>query len=81
VMDAKGRVSVASQEFHGEADSVFYDEDKDQVIFNGGQNGTAILYKHKTPGAPPETIEGEKIIYSRRTGSHTGTNLKTLRGQ
>src|SRR5207253_6212333 len=67
-MEATGRVSVTSNEFHGEAERVTYDEEKDQVIFDG-TGGVATLTKFRT-GQPPQKIEGRKIIYSRRTGEY-----------
>ena len=80
-MEARGRVSISSREFSGMADFVSYNEAKDQVIFDGGDGGVATLYKVKRPGERPQKIEGRKIIYSRRTGDHTGTGIRTITGQ
>jgi len=79
-MRARGRVSVQAEDFSGSAAVVTYDEEKDQVIFDGTQGGVATLYKMKGRGEPPDRIQGEKIIYSRQTGQHTGVNLKSITG-
>jgi len=75
-MVATGRVTVTSNEFHGEADRVSYDEEKDQVIFDGGRGGEATLTKFKANER--QTIKGDKIIYSRRTGEHRGEGIHIL---
>jgi hypothetical protein len=81
-MEAIGRVTVTSNEFHGQADRVTYDEEKDQVIFDGGPGGVATLTKFdkSKPGGKPQTIVGRKIIYERRTGKHTGEGIETIIG-
>ena len=57
-MLAKGRVIVISNEFSGEAERVTYDEEKDQVIFDGLEGGTATLSKFDGPQKQPQVIEG-----------------------
>ena len=79
-MNAFGQVSIQSAEFNGSAPRVTYDEEKDQVIFDGGPSGMATLYKVKPDGSSPEQIEGRKIIYSRSTGQHTGEGINTIIG-
>jgi hypothetical protein len=80
-MDAQGRVIVQSNEFTGRAESVKYDEEKDQVIFDGGNSGVAELYKAGTQGQEPERIEGRKIIYSRKTGRHWGDGIRSIKAR
>ncbi len=80
-MEAVGRVSVQAQDFSGSASVVTYNEEKDQVIFDGGPGGVATLYKIKPGGGPHDRIEGEKIIYSRKTGQHTGVHIRSIIGQ
>jgi hypothetical protein len=61
---------VKAQEFWGRAWRVTYVESKDQVIFDGGNNGKglATLYRVRVKGGAPEPIEANKIIYLRKTG-------------
>ncbi|HEY1858996.1 MAG TPA: hypothetical protein VGG61_01500 [Gemmataceae bacterium] len=69
-MTATGSVLVKAQEFWGRAWRVTYVESKDQVIFDGGNNGKglATLYRVRVKGGVPEPIEANKIIYLRKTG-------------
>jgi hypothetical protein len=79
-MEATGRVNVTSTDFHGQAERVTYDEEKDQVIFDGGEAGVATLTKMPKDGQR-QTIEGRKIIYSRRSGKHTGEDIHNIDGR
>jgi hypothetical protein len=81
VMEADGRVSVMAPEFHGEAERVTYDEEKDQVIFDGGSNGTSTLWKEKIRGQEWQMIQGKKIIYDRRSGRHAVQDADIFKGQ
>jgi lipopolysaccharide export system protein LptA len=79
-MTAEGRVEVEAREFGGRAQRVYYDSAKDQIIFDGGDQGEATLYKHKVPGTPPSVIKGKKIIYNRRTGEFSGDGIREIKG-
>ncbi|MFL5245588.1 MAG: hypothetical protein ACJ8FY_26125 [Gemmataceae bacterium] len=70
-MTAKGRVTVDGENYSGRAAVVTYNEAKEQIIFQGGANGMARLYKYKGPGVKPDEIVAKKIIYSRLTGEHS----------
>ncbi|HVS36782.1 MAG TPA: hypothetical protein VMS17_14570 [Gemmataceae bacterium] len=67
-MYAKGHVRVQSKDFWGYSDTMTYNEAKDQIIFEGGENGLATLYKQKQRGGETQKIEGKTIIYIRSTG-------------
>jgi hypothetical protein len=72
------RVMVQSLDFSGQAEKVFFDEEKDLVIFDGGA-GTATLYKpSKISGLPGQKIEGKKIFYQRATGQYWGDDIKSI---
>jgi hypothetical protein len=68
-MQAKGRVMVKAKEFWGRAEMVSFNEAKDQVILDGGEDGLATLFKDIGRGAPPQKIEGKKITYIRTSGA------------
>jgi hypothetical protein len=68
-------------EFHGEAERVTYDEEKDQVIFDGGTNGTATLWKEKIRGQEWQMVQGRKILYDRRTSRHAVEDAEVFKGQ
>lgn len=66
-MDAMRHVVVQSQEFWGVADRVTFDESKDLVILEGGENGKATLYRDRVKGGNGDKIQGTKIWYWRKT--------------
>lgn len=66
-MDATRHVVVQSQEFWGVADRVTFDEDKDLVILEGGENGKATLYRDRVQGGNGDKLQGKKIWYWRKT--------------
>jgi hypothetical protein len=67
-MTAKGGVQVRAREFYGRSEKLTYNEEKDQLILEGGDGGLATLYKVARPGAKPQEIKGKKITYIRSTG-------------
>jgi hypothetical protein len=79
-MHASGRAFVASPEFSGQAESISYDEEKDQVIFDGGKNGTATLWKQERQGEAVQKVIGQKIYYSRKTGNHQIEKASDIQG-
>jgi hypothetical protein len=80
-MIATGRAEVFSQEIHGRAERITFDEEKDQIIFDGGETGKAILHKaNKDPGRQPTKIVARKIIYERKTGKHTAYVVDSIEG-
>lgn len=74
-LKATGRVVVRSSDFKGWAEEVNYNEEKDQVIFDG-KGGDAILQKFPRRGARPQKIIGKRIIYIRKTGQYYGEALR-----
>jgi hypothetical protein len=79
-MTAVGHVIVQSNNITGRATKVTYNEEKDQLIFDGGEDGRATLNKVETPGARPKVIEGKKIIYIRKTGEYKVDEVGSLSG-
>ncbi|MBX9679780.1 MAG: hypothetical protein K2X38_13540 [Gemmataceae bacterium] len=68
-MEAKRNVSFRTPEFYGNCDLLKFDEAQDMIIFEGEQGNIVTLYKTVGPaGAPPQKIQGSKILYNRRTG-------------
>lgn len=59
--DAKGQV------IWGTAEEVHYDEEKEQVIFNG-KDGVAEVFQVERRGAEPKKTVARQIIYWRKTG-------------
>jgi lipopolysaccharide export system protein LptA len=79
-MTAIGRVTVQTNNVTGHAAKVTYNEEKDQLIFDGGPDGFATLYKVEIPGTEPKKIEGKKITYIRRTGEYKVDSTRSLSG-
>jgi hypothetical protein len=84
-LDAIGRVNVKArdakgQEFWGNADLVHFDEEKDQVIFEGVEGSKVRLYLREAPGAPPKPLVGKKIIYLRSKGEFNADGVTSIQG-
>src|SRR5439155_6252536 len=66
-MEAHHKVVVNAQEFWGRADVVKYDESKQLVIFEGGENSMATLHRTQVQAGERPTLTGKKIFYYRKT--------------
>src|SRR5262249_45656377 len=71
--DAQGRI------FWGTAEVVHYDEEKDQVIFDG-KGGLAELYQVERRGDQPKKTRAKKIIYSRKDGKVDVDGVTEIQG-
>lgn len=78
-MEAHGRVWLQGKLYFGRAAAVYFNEAKDQVIFDG-EDGTATLTKQAEPGGKVEVMTGRKILYYRRTGAATVVDSDQLNG-
>jgi lipopolysaccharide export system protein LptA len=76
---ARGRVLIQSKEYWGRAETVTFNEVKDQLILDGGE-GDALLYKVTRVGEKPTEIRGKKITYIRKTGQWKIDNGKGIIG-
>ena len=70
-MLAHGRVLVQGESYYGKADSVKFNEAKDQIIFDGGDDGMAMLFRKATPNSPAQPIKAKRITYYRNTGGYS----------
>ena len=64
---AHKKVFVESQEFWGRSNTVKYDQGKELLILEGGENGTATLYRTKVQAGQQNMVTGKKIFYYRKT--------------
>jgi lipopolysaccharide export system protein LptA len=69
-MIAIGHVRVQSKDMSGRAAKVMYNEEKDQIILEGGDDGYAVLYKYETQGADQPHVRAKRITYMRKTGQY-----------
>jgi hypothetical protein len=67
IMIAKKHTFFNSKDVSGTADKVTYEQDKDKMIFDGGDGGMATLYKDRGPGLEKQKMKGKKIEYFRKT--------------
>jgi hypothetical protein len=67
IMIAKKHCYFNSKDVSGTADKVTYEQAKDKMIFDGGEDGFATLYKDQGPGMPKQEMQGKKIEYFRKT--------------
>jgi hypothetical protein len=80
-MTARGHVIIEGQDYSGRAAIVTYNEAKEQIILQGGENGMARLYKYTGAGIKPDEIVAQKIIYSRITGEHSTDRAEKFEGR
>ncbi len=80
-MLAQGRVTIKAREFWGRAETISFNEAKDQIILDGGEDGEATLFKEVGKGAPPQKITGRKITYIRSTGAFKLDEGRGILGQ
>lgn len=78
VLKAVGKATVQFDNFYGLADSITYNEEKQQVIFEGGPGRPAILSQSQGQGRAPRKLSGDKVIYNRATGRFDGTNVNSI---
>ena len=61
-------VTFQTDEFTGNSKTVKFDEQTDIIIFEGEGNIPATIYRlTKVQGGPPQTLQGRKILYNRKT--------------
>lgn len=77
-MTAIGHVRVQSKEMSGRAAKVTYNEEKDQIILEGGDDGCAVVYKYETQGAEEPNLKAKKITYMRKTGQYRADGAKVI---
>lgn len=80
-MEAIGKVYAQGREFYARADVVRYNQQKQQVIFEGGESGLATLYKVARPGDKPQVVEGKRILYNRATGKIDVIGASSISGE
>jgi lipopolysaccharide export system protein LptA len=71
--DAQGRL------FWGTAEEVHYDEEKDQVIFDG-KGGLAELNQFERRGEQPKKTRAKRILYSRKDGKVDVDGVAEIQG-
>ena len=67
-MHADGKVLISGQDFAGSADTIDYDEGKDQVILRGTPGNKAVLVKQPVKGGQRDVHEADLIMYWPKTG-------------
>jgi lipopolysaccharide export system protein LptA len=78
-MQARHKVFIEGDDFSGQADSVAYDEAKDQVILEAKEGNLAVLNQQKAPGRDGQQIKAKKILYYPKTGDFDADGSRTLK--
>jgi lipopolysaccharide export system protein LptA len=68
-LEGHGRVWLQARELSARADSVYYNQAKNQIILDGRQSRQATLYRVIAVSEPSAVVQGKKIIYNRTTGT------------
>ncbi len=80
VMDALGQVYVQGKDFTAQCDHMTFNEEKDQVIFDGQGDNQAVMSKGDIKGLPPKVLRGKRLIYIRSTGQVIVQDIGSLDG-
>lgn len=75
LMVAKKNAFFRSPEFFGNADTIKFDESQETIIFEGAP---ATLFKLGAAGSTPQRIQGNRILYNRKTGQFTGNGVSVI---
>src|SRR5262249_48222088 len=75
-MEGQGSVYVQGRQFYARSDKVFYNQSKNQVIFES-TDGYAVLTKVPYKGAKGDVIEAKKIIYNRTNGQTHAEHVRS----
>jgi hypothetical protein len=79
MMEATGRAFVNWQkEFYGWAETIKFDESKQQVILEGTDDNPATVQKFQVRGGTPGVSVATKFIYNRLDGSWNQTKTRIL---
>lgn len=77
VLKAEERATVQFDNFYGQADVISFDEEKQQVIFEG-RGRPASLSQLQARGQKPKTFKGYKFTYNRATGQFDGNDVISI---
>jgi hypothetical protein len=80
-MTATGRAAVEGPDYWGSAETISYNEAKDQVAFDAGQGGEATLNRSSGIGVQPKTARGKHFLYIRKTGEIRGDGVMSIDGR
>ena len=81
VMDARGQVYVQGKDFTAQCDHMTFNEEKDQVIFDGEGDNQAVMSKGDLKGGDRKTMKAKRFIYIRSTGEVIGRDIGSIDGR
>jgi hypothetical protein len=77
-LQADKNVRFRSEKFYGFAEKVKYDQQTDQIVFEGSGTNMVTLYEYQGPGQQAKTTRTRLITYNRRTGNFTTDGLQMI---
>lgn len=77
-LQADKNVRFRSEKFYGFAEKVKYDQQTDQIVFEGSGTNMVTLYEYQGPGQQPKTTRTRLITYNRRTGNFSTDGLQMI---
>ncbi len=80
-MTAQGHVQIWGPDYQGVAETLSYNEGKDQLVLRGGSGGMAILAQTRAVGGDPNTSRAEEVIYFRKTGEVKMNGVDSFSGR
>ena len=80
-MEGHVNVLVQGREFTAQADTVTYNQLKQQIILIGTKEAPAKMIKQDHPGGPWQTATGTKITYNRAKGETVVEGTDNVQGE
>ncbi len=81
VMDARGQVYVEGRDFTAQCDHLTFNEEKDQVIFDGEGDNLAVMSKGESRGGDRRAMKAKRFIYIRSTGEVSARDIGSINGR
>jgi hypothetical protein len=80
-MDALGQVYVEGKDFTAQCDHMTFNEEKDQVIFDGQGDNLAVMSKGDLKSGARKDMKAKRFIYIRSTGEVTFGDIGSINGR
>jgi hypothetical protein len=80
-MDAVGQVYVQGKDFTAQCDHMTFNEEKDQVIFDGEGDNLAVMSKGDIKGGERKNMKAKRFIYIRSTGQVIARDIGSIDGR
>jgi hypothetical protein len=81
IMDAYGQVYVEGKDFTAQCDHMSFNEEKDQVVFDGEGDNLAVMSKGELKSGDRKTTKAKRFTYIRSTGEVFARDIGSISGR